>query len=158
MCSITRSLSGCSVFFIEVGGIPVYYRLFTNIVKNCRLGPSNVNRSSECVTHFQGRSLSTGKLYFILRNNENIVLLRKIKACFPCHFTLQYPPLAGPIRSMMPSALSLARCFSMALAEMPIFPASAAALSFPFSASNSTIFSLLYVSFSLPSFVFSPLY
>ena len=40
------------------------------------------------------------------------------------------------MRSMMPEALRLARCFSMALAEMPIFAARAAALNVPSSASG----------------------
>ena len=49
---------------------------------------------------------------------------------------LPVPPLAGPMRSMMLAALRLARCFSMALAEMPIFAARAAALNVPSSASG----------------------
>ena len=48
------------------------------------------------------------------------------------------------MRSMMPAALRLARCFSMALAEMPIFTARAAALNVPSSASKAMIFSLLF--------------
>ena len=52
------------------------------------------------------------------------------------YFTFQYPPFAGPICSMMPLALRLARCFSTALAEMPIFSARAAALSLPSSDSK----------------------
>ena len=47
------------------------------------------------------------------------------------------------MRSMMPEALRLARCFSMALAEIPIFAARATALNVPSSASRATIFSLL---------------
>ena len=50
---------------------------------------------------------------------------------------------------IMPEALRLARCFSMALAEMPIFAARAAALNVPSSASKATIFSLLFEVFSL---------
>lgn len=72
--------------------------------------------------------------------------------------TLQYPPLAGPMRSIMPSALRLARCFSTALAEMPILSASAAALNLPFAASNTTIFPLLFIGFSPPFWVFSLLF
>ena len=68
---------------------------------------------------------------------------------------LPVPPLAGPMRSMMPEALRLARCFSMALAEMPIFAARAAALNVPSSASKATIFSQLFAPFSLLFKIFS---
>ena len=66
-------------------------------------------------------------------------------------FTFHCPPLAGPMRSMSPSALWLARCFSTDLAEMPIFPARAIALNLPSSESKATIFSLLFWGF-LPTF------
>ena len=80
-----------------------------------------------------------------------------LRLCF--YLTFQYPPLAGPMRSMMPSALSLARCFSMAFAEMPISLARAAALNLPSWASKVTIFSLLFWVFSLlfvAKIMFSP--
>ena len=72
------------------------------------------------------------------------------------YLIFQYPPLAGPIRSMMPSALRLARCFSMALAEMPIFSARATALNLPSSESKAMTLSLLFVGFSLPYRYFLP--
>ena len=44
------------------------------------------------------------------------------------YFMTQSPPFAGPFLSMIPSAFSLASCFSTALAEIPIFSAREAAL------------------------------
>ena len=59
--------------------------------------------------------------------------------------------MSGPIRRIMPSALSLEKCFSTALGEMPNFSAIADALNELFSASSEMIFSLPFVTF-LPTF------
>ena len=50
------------------------------------------------------------------------------------------------------------KCFSMALAEMPIFSARATALNLPSSESKAMTLSLLFVGFSPPFEVFSLLY
>ena len=59
---------------------------------------------------------------------------------------------------MMPSAFRRARCFSTALAVMPIFSANATALNLPSSHRSEIIFSLLFVVFSLPFAFFSLLF
>ena len=53
------------------------------------------------------------------------------------------------MRSILPSALRFARCFSIAFALIPILSARATALSLPSCESRVIIFSLLFVIFSL---------
>ena len=60
------------------------------------------------------------------------------------YFTFQCPPLAGPMCSINPSFFRLARCFSIALTEIPIFSARAAALNLLSSARKTMILSLLF--------------
>ena len=71
------------------------------------------------------------------------------------YFTFQEPPLSGPSLSIIPSAFSFARCFSIAFAVTPISAARPAAVNLPFSERRAMIFSLLLPVFLLPFEVFS---
>ena len=71
------------------------------------------------------------------------------------YFTFQEPPLSGPTLSIIPSAFSFARCFSIAFAVTPISAARPAAINLPFSERRAMIFSLLLPVFLLPFEVFS---
>ena len=71
------------------------------------------------------------------------------------YFTFQEPPLSGTSLSIIPSAFSFARCFSIAFAVTPISAARPAAVNLPFSERRAMIFSLLLPVFLLPFEVFS---